>query len=538
MPLPPPHAQILVIGGGPAGSYAAAILAREGFDVVLLESAKFPRYHTGESLLPSVKPFLKFVGAEDKVKNYGFTKKPGGAAKLNHHKREGYTDFVALDPESGSWHVIRSEFDDLLLKHAEECGAKVFQETQVTELQFNPNSKYSDSEPQRPVAAVWSKKAPSDNDGLAVNDIITGEIKFDYLIDASGRRGLMSTRYLHNRKFNQSLKNVAHWGYWTIVNKYMPGTTREGAIWIEALTDESGWVWYIPLHDGSTSVGIVMDESRSSEKRRASKQGLQDFYLSQLHHLAPGTMELIGARGKLRNADNSNAVRSASDYSYSAPTYSGDHFRIAGDAGAFIDPFFSSGVHLAFTGGLSAAVTIAASIRGHAPETDACQWHDAKFSTSYTRFLLVVLGVYKQIRNQEAPVLSDVGEDNFDKAFESIRPVIQGTADVGKVVTEDELQKTMDFVLQIFGPVTPDMQKSVSSRIDPKLLSPTAPAMNAVDMAKVIDAGDEEARIVLSNINAWKPLRPLLQPSENFSSESHIGRVAILETGKLGLKGA
>lgn len=96
--------------------------------------------------------------------------------------------------------------------------------------------------------------------------------------------------------------------------------------------DESGWVWYIPLHDGSTSVGIVVDEATYSRKKAESGLGLQDFYISQLNAFTPETLKLIG-EGTLRGKAGPGAVKSASDYSYSAPTYSGNHFRIAGDAG-------------------------------------------------------------------------------------------------------------------------------------------------------------------------------------------------------------
>ncbi|KAL4243602.1 flavin-dependent halogenase family protein [Abortiporus biennis] len=514
---------ILVVGGGPSGSYAATALAREGFDVTVLESSQFPRYHIGESLLPSVRPFLNFIDAEKKVKQHGFTQKPGGAAKLNQFKREGYTDFVALDPESGSWHVIRSEFDDLLLKHAECTGAKVYQRTKVTQIHFAPDG--------RPISASFSRSTPS-------REAIQGEITFDYIIDASGRSSILATstnsplKSVINRKFNQSLKNIAIWSYWENVGRYAEGTKKEGAIWIEALTDESGWVWYIPLHDGSTSIGIVMNEACNALKRDASSLLLQDYYTQQINLLAPGTVKLIGEKGRIRKGD---VVRMASDYSYSSENYAGKGWRLAGDAAAFIDPFFSSGVHLAFTGGLSAAISLAASIRGDLCESDACKWHDEKFRVSYTRFLLVVLGVYKQIRNQSQPVLSDVGEDNFDRAFDSIRPVIQGTADVGKTVTEDELESAMDLVMHVFGPTNPYMQQCVFARIDSSLLAPDAPVITPKSLHKMFPT-DEEAQIVLANINAWKPLRPLLQPPENFIQEVHCGYVARMERGRVGLE--
>ncbi|KAG1776888.1 putative halogenase [Suillus placidus] len=537
----PTSTEILVVGGGPAGSYAAAALAREGFEVTLLEAAHFPRYHIGESLLPSVRPFLAFVGAEESIMNYGFTIKPGAAVKLNQFKREGYTDFIALNPDNGSWNVIRSEFDDLLFRHASKCGATVFDNTRVAEFQFNG---------ERPVSADWSNASTG----------IQGRISFNYLVDASGRNGIMSTKYLKNRRYNQALNNVACWGYWDGTGSYMPGTTRQNAIWVEALEDESGWAWFIPLHDGSTSVGIVMDQESSNRKKKASRaisgassSNLLAHYKEELSR-APGVLKLIG-NGILRNDGKPEAVKSASDFSYSAPSYAGDHFRLAGDSGAFIDPFFSSGVHLAFTGGLSAALTIAASIRGLCCEEDAQRWHTSKIATSYTRhvnsgvgaiatnamhgcrFLLVVLGTYKQIRNQSMPVMSDVDEDSFDRAFDLIRPVIQGTADVGKALTEDELQKTMDFCRHLFAPTDPEMHSAVKARqgLDPTLTSPDAPVMTECEVDRLLGDADEEAKLVLKEINARKPIHAMYNPTENFGVEEHFGFKAVLERGKLGL---
>lgn len=224
-----------------------------------------------------------------------------------------------------------------------------------------------------------------------------------------------------------------------------------------------------------------------------------------------------------------------SDFSYSARQYAGDHFRIAGDAGAFIDPFFSSGVHLALTGALSAAVTIAASIRGTAPEDKAAQWHDTKVGTAYTRFLVVVLGTYKQIRNQNLAIMSDVGEDNFDRAFELIRPVISGAADVGKTLTENELEDTMDFCSNLFAPTDPEMHKSVGARVDPKLMSSREPVMTKAEIAKAVDREDIEARMVIAEVNARKAVHHMYKPQQNFASEVFHGMKAVVERGVLGL---
>jgi len=455
------------------------------------------------------------------VKNYGFCVKPGAAVKLNQHKREGYTDFIGLDPNNGAWNVIREEFDDLLLKYAAKNGATVIEETKVTELCFDGD---------RPVSANWVSRSG-----------VEGQISFEYLVDASGRNGMMSTKYLKNRRFNKSLNNVACWGYWENTGCYMPGTNRDNAVWIESLTDESGWSWFIPLNDGSTSVGIVMDQDISNRKKKELQNptgmpSLQAHYLQEIQK-SPGLVKLM-ANGTLRNAGKPGSVKSASDYSYSATSYAGDHYRIAGDAGAFIDPFFSSGVHLAFTGGLSAAVSISASIRGLSTEQEAQNWHSSKVGTSYTRFLLVVLGTYKQIRNQSIDVMSDVDEDNFDRAFDLIRPVIQGTADVGKTLTDDELDKTMDFCRNVFAPTNPEMYERVLARVPQELTDPNGPILLDADLDKILDPNDDEARHVIGEINARKQIHTMYSPLENFGSENHFGFKAILQLGKLGLTAA
>jgi hypothetical protein len=423
-----------------------------------------------------------------------------------------------LRPNNGTWNVIRAEFDDLLLKHAAKCGATVIEETKVTELHF---------EGERPVSATWVSGGG-----------IEGQITFDYLIDASGRNGIMSTKYLRDRRFNQSLKNIACWGYWEGAGCYKPGTSRENAVWFEALPDESAWAWFIPLHDGSASVGIVMDQYTSNRKKREAEDtsgvsNLHAHYLQEIQRL-PGLRNLL-EKATLRNSGLPDSIKSASDFTYSASTYAGDRYRIAGDAGAFIDPIFSSGVHLAFTGALSAALTISASIRGLATETEAQRWHNSKVGTSYTRFLLVVFGIYKQIHNQSAPVMIDVNEDNFDHAFDLFRPVIQGTADIGKTLTEDELEKTVDFCSHLLGPGDPEIYKAVSERVAPELLDLSRPIMSKAELDAVLDPADEEARHIVSQINVLKQVHTMYHPVDDFTSETHFGFKAVMQRGKLGL---
>ncbi|KAJ3809577.1 putative halogenase [Lentinula lateritia] len=520
----PSKCQVLVVGGGPAGSYTAAALANEGVDVIVLEASKFPRYHIGESLLPSIRPLLGFIGALSKIEKHGFCPKPGAAVKFNQHKKEGYTDFVAQDPTNMSWNVIRSEFDDILLRHASSCGANVIEKVQVMSIEFQDNDPT-----KRPIAATY--KATGSNQ-------ILRKLYFDFLVDASGRAGIMSTKYLKNRHFNRSLTNIAIWGYWTGCNAYSPGTKRENAIWVEALTDATGWAWFIPLGNGTVSIGVVQDRDCSITKKATFRLGqsedisLEQFYLNELRH-APGVIELIGQDATLvKLAKERDTVKQAADYSYSAEAYAGPGWRSVGDAAAFIDPFFSSGVHLAMGSGLSAAATIISSIRG-VDEKECASWHDVKVGIGYTRFLLVVLSAYKQIRSQDIAILSDINEDNFDRAFDILRPVIQGTADINKKLSYDEAEKTMDFLKNIFAPTDPEMHIAVKARVDPKFF--TADIVHQSDLDIMFDKDDEDAQFVLKRANARKPVDKMYHIFQDFRSEVINGYAIRLERGYLGM---
>ena len=172
----------------------------------------------------------------------------------------------------------------------------------------------------------------------------------------------------------------------------------------------------MPLHDGTRSVGIVHDQKMATEKKRElGRPSTLDFY-NKLIEMAPRVKELLS------EAELVTDVKSASDWSYTASAYHIPNARICGDAGSFIDPLFSSGIHLAVTGGLSAAATIAASIRGDCDEQTAGSWHSKKTVESYTRFFLAVSSATKQIREQYEPVIQDLDEEGFQRAFDLLKP--------------------------------------------------------------------------------------------------------------------
>ncbi|KZF25346.1 FAD/NAD(P)-binding domain-containing protein [Xylona heveae TC161] len=517
----PQETSVLVVGGGPAGSYAASVLAREGISTVLLEADVFPRYHIGESMLPSMRHFLRFIDLDETFVNHGFVQKKGAAFKLNSFP-EAYTDFVAAGgPDAYAWNVDRAEADNLMFQHARQCGAKAFDGVKVSSIEFKPLGELdgeSDSQlpnPGRPVSAQWLRK-----------DGTSGTINFEYLIDASGRAGLVSTKYYKNRKYNQGLKNIANWGYWENAKVHAPGTQREGQPFFEALQDASGWVWTIPLHNNRTSVGVVMNQATAATKKKAMEDASTGrFYLDTLKS-TPETWDLVS------DANLVSEVKSASDWSYSASTYATPYIRIAGDAGCFIDPYFSSGVHLALASGLSAATTICAAKRGQLKEVDAAKWHSSKVGTGYTRFLVVVMSALKQITVPEEPVIGDWDEQSFDQAFSMFKPIIQGTADVTNNLTAAEISQTIDFCMKAFYPAPREQREVIFDKLSNGSSAGGNPKKSAL-LEQTLSADEQR---ILTTMRARNAIRTEdLIHIDNFSVDIIDGMVPHLKHGDLGL---
>lgn len=182
-------------------------------------------------MLPSLRYFLRFIDLDATFQEHGFYKKIGAAFVLN-NKDPAYTDFLdAGGPEGYSWNVIRSEADNLIFRHAGTSGAEIFDGVKVTSIHFEPpaGSESIDQnvrDPGQPLSASWTRRA----------DGSSGVINFDYLVDASGRMGIMSTKYLKNRRYNEGLKNIALWGYWKGAGIYGTDTPQQGVPYFEALS--------------------------------------------------------------------------------------------------------------------------------------------------------------------------------------------------------------------------------------------------------------------------------------------------------------
>jgi len=394
--------QILVIGGGPAGSTAATLLAREGFDVTLVERDFFPRYHIGESLLPSCLEILELTGAREKIEAYGFQRKGGGYFAWG--KDSWVLDFAPLRYPY-SFQVVRSEFDHLLLEHAKSQGVKVFEGREIRSLAFDG---------ERPRSAIWSQ---------VVGGSDTGNISFDYLVDASGRAGVIAMRYLKNRRYHNAFQNVAIWGYWTGAGRM--SFAPEGAIANGAVPD--GWLWGIPLHNGTMSVGLVLHKTTFKEKRQEF-DSLEQIYLDAIDS-CPLIADLVKS-GKLVTD-----MRTEQDYSYIAESLTGPGYFLVGDAACFIDPLLSTGVHLATHSALLCAASIASTLRGEVTERQAMAFFEQSYRQTYLRLMAIVSGMYQQYDGKEtyfwqAQQLTHHDYDDSSAMMEAWLYLVSGMQDV------------------------------------------------------------------------------------------------------------
>jgi FAD-dependent halogenase len=350
---------VTIVGGGPAGSTAAALLARAGRKVVVIERERFPRYQIGESLLSATLPILAHSGALEKVERAGFVKKPGGTFLWGAHAAP-WSFYFREDPGgyAHAYHVIRSEFDEILLRHAESLGAEVREGESAIAIETAGPCLV------RTRAAGGSER----------------EIESRYVIDASGQHALLG-RSQGLREFNPFFKNLSIWSYYAGAER-LDGEARDTVF--SAAYDE-GWFWYIPLHDGTMSVGTVIDAARFRERSRGGE--LERLY-EELVALCPAIASRV-APGK-RVAP----VRVIRDYSYSSKTFTVGRALLAGDAACFIDPIFSTGIHLACLAGLLAADALDDAITGRADEATALADYEARYRGAFERYLRFVTFFY------------------------------------------------------------------------------------------------------------------------------------------------
>lgn len=321
---------VAVIGAGPAGSTAAALLAERGHRVALFERSAFPRFHIGESLLPAANAVLDRLGLLRVLRAEGTVVKRGASFRHEDGEHESSVLFEESlqEAESTTFQVLRSRFDELLLDAAVERGVEVSQPARVRDVHCDASGVTL----------------------LAESDSGPDECRCRYVIDASGQAGLLAKR-LDLRRFEPELRNVAVHAHFSGVR--WASSVRPGDIQVVSRSD-LGWIWLIPLGRDVVSVGLVLPRQRALE---GSGHQLRASFLGELWR-SPVVRSQLGA------ARITGDVRRDADYSYGVRRYAGRRWLLAGDAGSFLDPVFSTGVTIALESGAEAAEAVSRCLGG------------------------------------------------------------------------------------------------------------------------------------------------------------------------------
>jgi flavin-dependent dehydrogenase len=313
---------VLVIGGGPAGSTISALLAERGRDVVMIEKSRHPRFHIGESLLPLNMPLFERLGVAGEIKAIGMPKY-GAEFVSQWHDQPVHVDFGNAWDRSYpyTYQVRRSEFDTILFRHAAGRGARTFEGFRVTDVDFHPGGAVVTARREDGTAQRWRAR---------------------FVADASGRDTFLANRLGIKRRSREN-NTAALFGHFTGARR-LPGRIEGN---ISLFWFEHGWFWFIPLSDGATSVGAVC----SPEYMRTRRTGPDQFLLDTIALCPP-------LANRLRNASLVTPVTATGNYSYMAGQSWGPNHLLLGDAFAFIDPVFSTGVMLAMQSAFVGADTI------------------------------------------------------------------------------------------------------------------------------------------------------------------------------------
>ncbi|MEV4054578.1 NAD(P)/FAD-dependent oxidoreductase [Amycolatopsis sp. NPDC049688] len=369
---------VVVIGGGPGGSATAGLLAQQGHKVLVLEKEKFPRYHIGESLITGSMPTIEALGLRDKLDRMGYVRKYGGTLLWGRNQGAWDFRFTEASEYEYTFQVRRADFDSVLLARARELGALVIEEASVQDVLF---------EGDRAVGVRYLRK--SDAEPTTVNSKL--------VVDASGQQHLLA-RKLDLIEYHNDLRNLAVWAYFQGCNRY------SGTRWGDTLTENrpNGWFWFIPLSDGTVSVGYVTP----IEAFKKSGKTLEELHASEL--AAADEITSLTAP-----ATRVSGFRTIKDWSYTCKKFYGPGWALVGDAAAFIDPLLSTGVGLTLRGSLGLFET--ANLALHNPNEEKALYE--RYERNYREFLNSLLEFVRFFYDR-----TKSKEDYWEAAQQSIDP--------------------------------------------------------------------------------------------------------------------
>lgn len=322
---------VIVIGGGPAGCTAAALIAEAGHSTLLIEREKMPRFHVGESLMPETYWPLQRLGVLDRMKSGSFVTKKSVQFVTASGKESEPFYFTEHDPRecSTTWQVERADFDQMLFERAGELGADCYDATRVMDIMMD------EGEVARGVK-------------LKLADGTLKEVYAKVVIDGSGQQSLIANK-LGIREENPKLRKAAIWGYWKDARR--DEGDNGGATIIMQTCEKDSWFWFIPLSNNITSIGCVGDTDYML-KRGCDSEAV---YQQELE-------KCPGLQSRLENSERVGKLHVTKEYSYWTKKHSGDGWVLVGDAFGFIDPIYSSGVYFALVMGEKAADAVIAGL--------------------------------------------------------------------------------------------------------------------------------------------------------------------------------
>ncbi|ANJ11920.1 tryptophan 7-halogenase [Streptomyces sp. BPPL-273] len=368
---------VVVVGGGPGGSTVSTLVAMQGYRVLLLEKEEFPRYQIGESLLPStVHGICKLLGVEDELKKAAFMPKRGGTFRWGSNPEPWTFSFSVSSTFSGptslAYQVERMKFDQILLENARAKGVDVRERSSVADV----------VEEDGRVAGVVYRDA----------DGVRHEVRSRFVVDASGNKSRIQSRIGGTRHYSDFFKNIALFGYFEGGKRL--AAPNSGNILCAAFN--SGWFWYIPLTDELTSVGAVLRREaldRVQGDREKALMGLIDECPLIAEYLSEARRVEDGPYGE---------VRVRKDYSYCQDTFWRPGMVLVGDAACFIDPVFSSGVHLATYSGLLAARSINSTLGGDIDEAKCFEEYESRYRNEYSLFHDFLVAFYDMHQDEDS----------------------------------------------------------------------------------------------------------------------------------------